>query len=104
MAETMSTSSLSSLCERLRSERLIIKSEQTALQILNSKVKNEFTELNKLIWICRHERVLKLCVIFICLYCFDILDVAPSTDQFGSDSFAGQLHRVDDGDRLGQFY
>lgn len=49
--------SLACLCERLRSERLLVGCEQTTLQNLNAKVHSELTELYKLIWTCRHERV-----------------------------------------------
>uniref|UniRef100_A0A915DMY1 Ras-GAP domain-containing protein n=1 Tax=Ditylenchus dipsaci TaxID=166011 RepID=A0A915DMY1_9BILA len=51
------TENFSVLCERLRSERLLVNNEQTILQNLNSKVQSELSELYKLIWICRHERV-----------------------------------------------
>lgn len=51
------TENLLALCDRLKSERLLVTSEQNALQNLNSKVENEFLELYKLVWICRHERV-----------------------------------------------
>uniref|UniRef100_A0A915EJM0 Protein CLP1 homolog n=1 Tax=Ditylenchus dipsaci TaxID=166011 RepID=A0A915EJM0_9BILA len=50
------TENFSVLCERLRSERLLVNNEQTILQNLNSKVQSELSELYKLIWICRHER------------------------------------------------
>lgn len=51
------TKSLSLLCDNLKSERLLVTNEQNILQSLNSKVENDFLELYKLIWVCRHERV-----------------------------------------------
>ncbi|KAL3104222.1 hypothetical protein niasHS_002249 [Heterodera schachtii] len=47
---------LSSLCERLRSERLLIDCEQIVLRNLNSKVKSQFSEICRLAWMCRHEQ------------------------------------------------
>uniref|UniRef100_A0A914GXG6 Receptor-mediated endocytosis protein 6 n=1 Tax=Globodera rostochiensis TaxID=31243 RepID=A0A914GXG6_GLORO len=47
---------LSSLCERLRSERLLVDCEQIVLRNLNSKVKSQFSEICRLAWMCRHEQ------------------------------------------------
>ncbi|KAI1716231.1 GTPase-activator protein for ras-like GTPase domain-containing protein [Ditylenchus destructor] len=46
------------LCDGLRSERLLVNSEQTVLQSLNTKVQSELQELDQLIWTCRHERII----------------------------------------------
>lgn len=54
---------LSSLCEHLGSERLLVASELNTLQNLNLKVENDFLELYKLIWVCRHERVINFNII-----------------------------------------
>ena len=48
---------LALLCERLRSERLLVSSEQATLHSLNTKAQSELQELHKLVWICGHERV-----------------------------------------------
>uniref|UniRef100_A0A915EBR9 Uncharacterized protein n=1 Tax=Ditylenchus dipsaci TaxID=166011 RepID=A0A915EBR9_9BILA len=55
-SKSSSLSSLSSLCECLRSERLLINNEQTILQNLSSKSQSERKEIYKLTWICRHEK------------------------------------------------
>lgn len=49
--------SLSTLCERLRSERLLVNSEQETLQQLNSTVDKQLAELNQLAWISQQEKL-----------------------------------------------
>jgi hypothetical protein len=53
----ISTNGLGSLCEKLRSERLLISHEQSILGNLNTNIASGFHELSKQIWICRNEQV-----------------------------------------------
>jgi quinolinate synthase len=52
-----SSSDIMSLCERLRSERLLVASEHETLKHLNKSIERDLNSLCEKIWICRHEQV-----------------------------------------------
>lgn len=45
------------LCERLRSERLLVASEHETLRHLNETIERDLSSLSEKIWVCRHEQV-----------------------------------------------
>lgn len=57
MLHSSRSDSLTVLCDRLKSERLLVSYELATLKNLNTTVQNEFLELYKLSWTSRHERV-----------------------------------------------
>lgn len=52
-----STDGVMALCERLRSERLLVASEHETLKQLNKTIEYDLDGLSEKIWITRHEQV-----------------------------------------------
>jgi hypothetical protein len=54
---SLSSDSVMTLCERLRSERLLIESEHQTLKDLNQTIERDLSTLAEKVWISRHEQV-----------------------------------------------
>uniref|UniRef100_A0A8R1TQ67 Receptor-mediated endocytosis protein 6 n=1 Tax=Onchocerca volvulus TaxID=6282 RepID=A0A8R1TQ67_ONCVO len=85
---------LTMLCDRLRSEKLLIASELDTLQRLNEEVDNAQSELAHLAWICRQEQTILSRLIN------SHPDVRPEnccflTSQFDSAHFIDGYRRID---------
>ncbi|KAI6209735.1 GTPase-activating protein and VPS9 domain-containing protein 1 [Aphelenchoides besseyi] len=56
MVNSNSSDNVLGLCERLRSERLLVSSELETLQHLNRTIESDLKKLSEKIWICRQEQ------------------------------------------------
>lgn len=52
-----SSDSVLSLCERLRSERLLVQNEHETLRQLNETIERDLNNLSEKVWTSRHEQV-----------------------------------------------